>query len=83
MKQFLIGLLVAVGLAVASGLGGVVPADGSTSHWSKFEKTHGTSSVVTVKVYGNCLNAEDSAAHLKLLRYGNGVAVYGCDRGGY
>jgi hypothetical protein len=83
MKQFVVGLLVAVGLATASGLGGTVTASGSTSHWSWFEKTQGTSHVDSIKVYGHCLDAEDSAAHLKLLRYGNGVAVYGCDKGGY
>lgn len=30
-----------------------------------------------------CLAAEDSAAHLKLVDYGDGVVRYGCFRKGY
>lgn len=31
----------------------------------------------------DCIEHEDSAAHLWLAEYGQGVAVYGCQKGGY
>ena len=76
MKRFVVGLL--VGLLFAA-----VPASAEVSKWSWFEKTDGTSKVDSVKVWTRCLNEEDSAAHLKLVRYGDGTVVYGCYRGGY
>lgn len=55
----------------------------SPDRWSRFNATRTTSHVVRIVVRTRCLNAEDSAAHLRLVDYGNGRAVYGCARKGY
>jgi hypothetical protein len=78
MKRFLAGLLVVGALLIGTP---AHAADGS--RWTWFEKTQGTSRVDSIKVWTKCLGAEDSAAHLKLIRYDGGTAVYGCYRGGY
>jgi hypothetical protein len=78
MKRLLAGLLVVGSLTFGSAAHAAYD-----SKWTWLEKTQGTSRIDSVKVWTKCLGAEDSAAHLKLLRYGNGTAVYGCYRKGY
>jgi hypothetical protein len=36
-----------------------------------------------IVVRARCMAAEDSAAHLRLVEYGDGRAVYSCSRNGY
>lgn len=55
----------------------VVPAQAATE-WSWFERTSGLGNVYFIKVKSGCMNTKEKAAHLKLLRYGDGHAVYGC-----
>ena len=38
---------------------------------------------LSVRFKGTCIEAEDSAAHLKLVEYSTGEVVYGCQRRGY
>lgn len=38
---------------------------------------------LSVVFRGACIEAEDSAAHVILREYGDGVAVFGCKRVGY
>ena len=38
---------------------------------------------LSVRFKGTCIEAEDSAAHLRLVEYSRGEVVFGCQRGGY
>lgn len=74
-------IILAAFLAACIGLGRAQAT--SPDRWSRFDATRTTSQVVRVVVRTRCLNAEDSAAHLRLISYGGGRAVYGCSRKGY
>jgi hypothetical protein len=83
MKQFLLGVAVALLLSVTPTFAATTAATPTGTGWSWFEKTQGVSRIDSVKIWTKCLGAEDSAAHLRLRQYGNGTAVYGCYRKGY
>jgi hypothetical protein len=68
-------LLTIVGMGMARA-GGDVQRD-------VFTRTHGHGSITRVVFRHHCLDAEDSAGHLVLRGYGDGVATYGCARRGY
>jgi hypothetical protein len=69
--------ILALALAVAVG---VTTAHATTSGWSRYvNRRSGT--VVIIK--DRCLNAEDSAGHLRLRAYDPSRIVYGCARTGY
>lgn len=77
-KIFLVVLLAAIPVL------GMARGHASTpSRWSRYDARRTTSQVVRIVVKTRCLNAEDSAAQLRLLDYGSGRAVYGCSRKGY
>jgi len=67
-----LALVVVIGLTTAH----AVTAD----RWSHYRERK-TGNVIVVK--SDCLAAEDSAAHLKLLDYSSDRIVYGCYRKGY
>ena len=73
--------ILAVFAAATYGLGRAQAT--SPDRWSRFDATRTTSQVVRIVVRTRCLNAEDSAAHLRLINYGSGRAVYGCARKGF
>lgn len=50
--------------------------------WIRFESVNGSPDRVLV-VKSVCLDAEDSAGHLKLRAFGSDRIVYGCYRRGY
>jgi hypothetical protein len=79
LRRAVIAIL-AVYLVAMVGLGARAQ---SPDRWSRFNATRTTSQVVRIVVRTRCLNAEDSAAHLRLVNYGGGRAVYGCSRKGY
>lgn len=72
------------GLAIVGALSIGAPSQASEpSLWSRYAKSQGTSQVHTIRIRTDCVSAEDSAAHLRLIQYGNGIAVYGCAHRGY
>lgn len=57
--------------------------NGPNAKWNWYELTQGNDHIDSIKIKAACISAEDSAAHLKLIGYGNGTAVYGCFASGY
>lgn len=84
MKHFVVGLLVG-GVLATAGVGvAAAGGGGSSSRWSGFDRREADPSrITTIHVWGRCLDAEDSAAHLRLRRYGNDAAWFGCAHAGY
>jgi hypothetical protein len=78
MRKIIAAVLVAGAMTVSVSATAATP-----DRWSRFNATRTTSQVVRIVVKTQCLNAEDSAAHLRLISYGGGRAVYGCSRRGY
>lgn len=74
---------VALAAVIAAALTATPAVAGTASRWSRFDAVRTTSKVTRVVVRTRCLGAEDSAAALRLIDYGNGRAVYGCARSGY
>jgi hypothetical protein len=83
MKRFITGVLVGATIATA-GVASAAGGGGSSAQWSRFDRREPEPSrITTIHVWGRCLDAEDSAAHLRLRRYGNDEAWFGCYRAGY
>lgn len=74
---------IVVSLACSLILGVLLGSVGHAStRWARFT-SRDTSAVVTIKTV--CLDAEDSAAHLRLRAYSSadGTVTYGCFKRGY
>lgn len=76
-------LVIALLLASIPAIGTARAAD--SARWARFDAAgHCCAAKVSrVVVKVRCINSEDSAAHLRLINYGDGRAVYGCSRKGY
>lgn len=70
--------ILATALAVVIGL--TTAHAGTGDRWTHYRNRE-SGRVLVVKT--RCLAAEDSAAHLRLIDYSDGRAVYGCSRKGY
>ena len=70
--------ILALALALAIGITSAHAATGG--RWDRY-RSRKSGNVLVVKA--SCLTAEDSAAHLRLIAFDAGRAVYGCSRKGY
>ena len=68
-------------LAACAGIGIARSAVPDSSRWTRYNGPAGR--VVRIVVRTRCMAAEDSAAHLHLVNYGGGRAVYSCSRKGF
>ena len=84
-KMIAAALIAAVGFTGCQLTGDVEASAHTAKHarWNWYELSDGKPSIVRVNIKAACISAEDSAAHLKLIGYGNGTAIYGCERSGY
>ncbi len=58
-------------------------AQAGTGTVTRYRRVSGTAHVTRVRIPTRCIDAEDSASHVYLYAYGNGVAVYHCRHKGY
>lgn len=56
---------------------------GTGTRYARYRLRAGATRIAHVRIPTRCINAEDSAAHVYLYRYGHGVAVYHCKHHGY
>jgi hypothetical protein len=75
-------VLVTIGLVV--GLTGGAAYGSGRNHADTYQAWRTSPNApLSVTFRGRCLEAEDSAAHLRLISYDRGHVVYGCKRRGF
>jgi hypothetical protein len=85
IRQAAAGIILASAL-IATAHNSATADQTKDAKWSRYELTTGTGGyrgIDVVWIKSACIGAEDSAGHLRLVGYANGVAHYGCTHSGY